>query len=94
MRNIGRPRCNLVFHVANKIMAKAGQGVPFVWLKIENSDSSGGMVMQQVGQCLLSTRLQLEPYIVCHSHDSLSIQAVTHVLVVRDTGSLNNYLDR
>lgn len=30
MRNVGRPRWNLVFHVAKKIMAKARLGVSFV----------------------------------------------------------------
>lgn len=44
LRTVGRPRCNLVFHVA-----KARLRVPFVWLKTEYSDYSGGMVMQQAG---------------------------------------------
>lgn len=30
LRNVGRPRWNLVFHVAKKIMAKARLGVSFV----------------------------------------------------------------
>lgn len=90
---MGRPRCDLVFPVANKTTAKAGLGRPFVWLTIENSDYSGGMVVQQVGQCLLSTRLQLEPSIVCHRHDSVHTSHNT-CTCSEDTGSLNNYLDR
>jgi len=35
VENVGRRRCNLIFHVVNKIMAKAGLGVHFVWLNIE-----------------------------------------------------------